>query len=241
VVLMLLALVALFVRPALAEAPSRAQAIADAITELDVERARTLLEKADAGSVTLAFERARLAIYLGDCDTAAAILAAPDFSTTPEGSGLLELAQSCARATAGSVTIQDEKAGVWLRLQDEADRVLSPFIIEVAVEARRQIERDLGVVLPRPVRIVGGVGLAGDSGGNHRDRRRRSLGACHDHQPKSDAARVPVGGHDGSRARASRTVASDARPSAALVAGGCCQTGRDALAQATPFRRDAIS
>ena len=83
----------------LAEAPSRAQAIADAITELDVERGRELLEKTDSTSPTFAFERARLAIYLGDCDTAAAVLASAELSATPEGGGLFELSKSCARAT----------------------------------------------------------------------------------------------------------------------------------------------
>ncbi len=137
----------------LAEAPSRAQAIADAITELDVERGRELLEKTDSTSPTFAFERARLAIYLGDCDTAAAVLASAELSTTPEGGGLFELSKSCARATAGAVVHDDRDAGVWIRLQDEADRALVPFIVDVAVRARKQIEIDLGTELPRPLRI----------------------------------------------------------------------------------------
>ena len=137
----------------LAEAPSRAQAIADAITELDVERGRELLEKTDSTSPTFAFERARLAIYLGDCDTAAAVLASAELSATPEGGGLFELSKSCARATAGAVVHDDRDAGVWIRLQDEADRALVPFIVDVAVRARKQIEIDLGTELPRPLRI----------------------------------------------------------------------------------------
>jgi len=141
------------VMPAHAQPPSRAQAIADAITELDVERARQLLEKGDAGSATLAFERARLAIYTSDCDAAQAILSAPDLSATPEGSSLAELAKSCARATAGSVVVEDSKAGVWIRLQDEADRALVPFVSDVASRARAKIEKDLGVEMPRPLRI----------------------------------------------------------------------------------------
>lgn len=149
----LLALVALLSSPPTARAQSRAQAIADAITELDVDRARKLLEQSDAGSGALAFERARLAIYLGDCDTASAILAAPDFSATPEGTSLAELAKACARATAGSVVMDDRDAGVWIRLQDEEDRVLVPFITDVAVRARAQIEKDLGVAMPRPLRV----------------------------------------------------------------------------------------
>jgi len=132
---------------------SRAQAIADAITELDVERARALLEKTDSASPTLSFERARLAVYVGDCDTASAILASAELGSTPEGAGLGELAKSCARATAGAVVEEDRDAGVWIRLQDEADRALVPFIVDVAVRSRKQIESDLGTVLPRPLRI----------------------------------------------------------------------------------------
>ena len=139
--------------PAYAQPPSRAQSIADAITELDVEGARKLLEKSDSGSATLAFERARLAIYVGDCDAAAAILGSPDFSTTPEGSALGDLAKSCARATAGALVIEDKDAGLWIRLQDDADRALVPFITDVAVRARKQVEVDLGTELPRPLRI----------------------------------------------------------------------------------------
>lgn len=136
-----------------AQAPSRAQAIADAITELDVERAKSLLEKTDSASPTIAFERARLAIYLGDCDTASAILASAELGATPEGVGLFDLAKSCARATAGALVHDDREAGVWIRLQDEADRALVPFIVDVAVRARQRIEADLGTTLPRPLRM----------------------------------------------------------------------------------------
>jgi hypothetical protein len=140
------------VAPASAEAPSRAQAAADAITELDVEGARKLLDTA-SNAPTLAFERARLAIYVGDCDTAAAILSAPDFQSAAEIAGLAELAKSCARATAAAVVVEDKDAGLWIRLQDEADRALVPFITEVSVKARAQVAKDLGVELPRPLRI----------------------------------------------------------------------------------------
>jgi Peptidase MA superfamily len=148
-----LAAAALMALPAHGEPPSRAQAIADAITELDVDAAQKLLEKTDASSPTLRFERARLAIYEGDCDTASAILSAPDFSSTPEGASLGDLAKSCARATAGSLVVEDKGAGIWIRLQDQADEVLVPYIVDVASRAREQVQKDLGVTLPRPLRI----------------------------------------------------------------------------------------
>lgn len=139
--------------PVRAPQPSRAQRIANAITELDVLEARRLLEQGEADSTTLTFERARLAVYTGDCDAALAILSVPAFSSSNDPSGLGELAKTCARATAGSIVVQDEKQGLWIRLQDEADRVLVPFIFDVAVKARANVARDFGVVLPRPLRI----------------------------------------------------------------------------------------
>ena len=151
--LLLLALTLLLSPELHAQAPSRAQAIADAITELDVDKARTLLEKLESASPTIAFERARLAIYVGDCDTAAAILASAELSSTPEGATLADLARKCAGGTAGALVEEDHDAGIWIRLQDEADRPLVPLIVEVAARARKQIEADLGTVMPRPLRI----------------------------------------------------------------------------------------
>jgi hypothetical protein len=132
--------------------PSRARRIANATTELDIERARRLLEEGEVDSPALTFERARLAIYTGDCDAASAILASPMFSAA-EGTSMAELSRSCARATAGAVVIDEARQGVRIRLQDEADRALVPFIVSVADRSRAVIERDLGVVLPRPLRI----------------------------------------------------------------------------------------
>lgn len=135
------------------EAPNRAQSISDAITELDVARAKQLLDATDSDSPTLAFERARLALYVGDCDTASAILSAPTFTTSPEGAALGELARTCAMATAASLIVEDAPRGMWIRLQDERDRALVPFIVDVADRARRAVEKDLGVQMPRPLRL----------------------------------------------------------------------------------------
>ncbi|HMI90869.1 MAG TPA: hypothetical protein VK509_05870, partial [Polyangiales bacterium] len=133
--------------------PSRARRIANATTELDVEQARRLLAEGEVDSPALTFERARLAIYTGDCDAASAILASPLFAAASEGSSMGELAKTCARATAGAVLIDEPSHGIRMRLQDEADRALVPFIVSVAERARAVIERDLGVVMPRPLRI----------------------------------------------------------------------------------------
>jgi hypothetical protein len=123
----------------------------DAITELDVARARELLARADVESAPLALERARLSLYVGDCDTAAATLAT--LGSLKEAAPLAEIAGACARATAGSAVIQDAERGLWIRLQDDADRALLPRLVDVAVRARSAIERRLGVVMPKPLRI----------------------------------------------------------------------------------------
>lgn len=142
---------------ALATAPSEqaalspVQRVADAITELDVARAHALLEQLDEGGASVAYQRARLAIYVGDCDSAEAVLA-----TLPESNEVLqlaELARACARATAGAVVVEDKQAGVWIRLQDAADEALVPLLVEVSVRSRDAMLRDLGIELPRPLRI----------------------------------------------------------------------------------------
>ncbi|HVJ20851.1 MAG TPA: hypothetical protein VM686_35820 [Polyangiaceae bacterium] len=139
--------------PASASPGRVARTVSDAITEIDLERARRLLDRADADSPAIVFERARLAVYLGECEAAAAMLDVPQFLDSKEALQLSELAQSCARATVAGLVLQDEKHGIWLRLQDDADRVLAPFIFEVAAAARDAVGRDLGVDLPRPLRI----------------------------------------------------------------------------------------
>ncbi len=136
-----------------AAGPSRAKRVADLITELDVEGARKLLSEQKTDTPTLAFERARLAIYMGDCDSAVATLSAPILAETPEGASLGELARRCAQGTAAGFVVEDKARGVWIRLQDDADRVLIPYLVRVADASRAAMARDLGVELPRPLRI----------------------------------------------------------------------------------------
>jgi hypothetical protein len=49
--------------------------------------------------------------------------------------------------------VEDAARGLWIRLQDAEDRALVPVLSDVAVRARAAIERDLGVAMPRPLRI----------------------------------------------------------------------------------------
>jgi hypothetical protein len=127
--------------------------VANAITEIDTQRATELLEHTSADSNALSLERARLAVYLGECDRAEAILSSPALAESREGAALSELAKSCAGATAAGFVIEDKQRGVWLRLQDDADRALAPFLFEVAAQARDTVSKEIGIDLPRPLRI----------------------------------------------------------------------------------------
>ncbi|HEY3496457.1 MAG TPA: hypothetical protein VGK73_17280 [Polyangiaceae bacterium] len=139
--------------PQVLSRPATARDVEDAIVEIDLERARKLLDRASAEATRLAIERARLSIYLGECDSAAAQLSAPTLAETKEGASLGSLARTCARATAAGFIVEDTARGIWMRLQDDADRVLAPFIMDSAARARDAVGADLGVDLPRPLRI----------------------------------------------------------------------------------------
>lgn len=134
------------------------KAIADAITEMDLERASALIQKAQGvalsvvDSTRLSFERARLALYVGDCDSADAILGALS-GDDPQRAGLARLAKQCSGAVAAGLVVEDRERGVWLRIQDWRDEGIAPFITDIAVKARDAVEYDLGVRLPRPLRI----------------------------------------------------------------------------------------
>lgn len=129
-----------------------------AITEMDVTRARELSDRYQKARLTagqrhrLGVERTRLALYLGDCDAAQAVASGLD-DDDPEVSGLLSVATRCARAVAGATVIEDAQRGLWIRLQDDADLPLVPFLFRVAERARTAVLRDLGVELPRPLRV----------------------------------------------------------------------------------------
>jgi hypothetical protein len=157
-----LGLLAALLLPLVVAAPAEPQGLTraasandvqDAIIEIDLERAKTLLDRASAEGTRLAIERARLSIYLGECDSAAAQLSAPTLAETKEGASLGALARSCSRATAAGLVVEDQKHGVWMRLQDDADRVLVPYLVDAAARARDIVSKDLGVDLPRPLRI----------------------------------------------------------------------------------------
>lgn len=122
-----------------------------AITKIQLDKAEELLE--DEVGPDAARARARLSIYQADCEGALAHLASTAARQARGGEELFDLAFRCQGATAGAFVVKDEQAGVWLRIQDEADRVLIPLLTDVAVRARAALEKDLGEVMPRPLRI----------------------------------------------------------------------------------------
>ena len=128
---------------------------------LDLDAARAVLAKADAANPEVAMERARLAIYDGDCDGAAAILADPQVAKLDEDeyvgkydSGLGDIARGCARATAATLVEEDKAKNIWVRFQDDADRAMMPLVVDTIVKARDTLTRDLGVDWPTPTRVV---------------------------------------------------------------------------------------
>jgi hypothetical protein len=125
----------------------------EATIRLDVKKAHALLDGIDSRAPRVLLERARLAIYDGDYDGASALLSNPELSHSEAGAELLGIADGCARATAGALTEVDPDHGVIIRFQDESDRPLAPFLVEVAVASREALARDLKVELPRPLRI----------------------------------------------------------------------------------------
>ncbi len=121
------------------------------IVRLNYEAAAGLLRSEVGPHAAIA--RARLALYRADCEEARAHLSSSLVQGEKSAQEMVRLAESCFGATAGSVVMKDEKSGVWMRLQDREDRVLFPMIVDVAVQARATLEQDLGVELPRPLRI----------------------------------------------------------------------------------------
>jgi hypothetical protein len=129
------------------------RAMSDATTEIDLGRAEQLARTIDAETPQFLLERGRLLLYLGDCVGASAVLSNPAITESKEGQQLGQRAKACARATAAGKVVEDQARGIWLRLQDDADEVFAPFVFRVAAQARDRIGAELGVDLPRPLRI----------------------------------------------------------------------------------------
>jgi len=122
-----------------------------ATTRLDVTDAAQLL--ADASGPRALLAKARLALYTSDCEGAVSHLAGTAVDGLPGAQELRAVASACHGATAGGVVMEDTARGIWMRVQDDADRALVPFLLPVIDLARRAIGEKLGVELPRPLRL----------------------------------------------------------------------------------------
>src|SRR4051812_40095479 len=154
-ILALCALLLLLVVPARAAlfGAGDLRALSDAITEIDLGRAQKLAARIDSQTPQVLLERARLLLYLGDCVGSAALFSNPAIAESKEGAQYAPIAKACARATAAGFVLEDKQRGIWLRMQDDADRVFAPFVFKVAAQARDRIGAELGIDLPRPLRI----------------------------------------------------------------------------------------
>jgi tetratricopeptide (TPR) repeat protein len=127
--------------------------ISSAISGLELGYAERLLNDAPLNPAEASVLRARFALYRGDCDEARAVLALSNALEVPVIRELSQLAEGCARAVAGAKIITDDSRGVWVRVQDDADAVWANLIADVAVRARDATGAELGIHLPRPLRI----------------------------------------------------------------------------------------
>lgn len=125
----------------------------EAITVLDLPAAKKILEGADPGDAALAVERARYDLFGGDYDGAATLLSRPELSATREGAELGDIARGCARGMAATIEAHDDEGWVTVLLQDDEDRALVPLITATAIKVRAQLVKDLGVELPKPLRV----------------------------------------------------------------------------------------
>jgi len=131
-----------------------AERAANAISALEFDEAKSELAQGDRDDPEIAVEEGRLAIYEGRCDDALVALGRPDLLKTEAGAQLFDIARGCARVTAATLVDSDEAHHVVVRYQDEADRALTPLIVETVALARDALTRDLGVTWPRPTRVT---------------------------------------------------------------------------------------
>lgn len=121
--------------------------------QLSTKEAAERLLVADPNDRVVALERARLHLYTGDCDQAFATLVQHDLLDEEMSKALGGAARGCMSATAGSVVFTDDASGSWVRLSDGEDAALLPLVYDVVAKSRVLFEKELQVVMPRPIRI----------------------------------------------------------------------------------------
>ena len=121
---------------------------------MEYDKARAELAKADPSSPSVIVAKARLALYEEDCDLTAALLGRVEVGQVDEGRLIADVGRGCARVTAATVVDKDEANGIIIRYQDDADRALTPLLVDTVIKARTSLARDLGVEWKRPTRIT---------------------------------------------------------------------------------------
>lgn len=142
------------VASAVARAMNGAARAQELTLSLDFDEARAVLASADAGDPAIIVAKARLALYEEDCDSAVTLLAHPSIVQDDETRLMADVARGCARVTAATLTVDDPQTGIFLRFQDDADRVLAPSFVDTIVKARASLARDLGVAWKKPLRVT---------------------------------------------------------------------------------------
>ncbi len=124
-----------------------------AITEMDVERARSILASHDPAKPKVSLLLGKLALETGECDDAVKHLSPEAVQALPDAGALLTVARGCARAMAATIVVDDPVHAVRVRLQDDADRAIVPLIGDAIAKQRAVLKRDLGVDMPTPTRV----------------------------------------------------------------------------------------
>ena len=122
------------------------------ILEMRLQEAERVLE--GSGSDTrVVLVRGRMLLYSTRYEEAQGVLERSDVLATEEGAHLAQVARGSARAVAGAFVVHDLYRDVVVRLQDDRDQPLVPFIAEVVHASRVVMRQELGVDLPSPMRI----------------------------------------------------------------------------------------
>ncbi|HNS99675.1 MAG TPA: tetratricopeptide repeat protein [Polyangiaceae bacterium] len=122
------------------------------ISELRLKEAEPWLQGA-LSDPQAALEYGKLLLFSTRYEEAARILERPDVAAIAQGAQLGQLARDSAQAVAGAFVVHDIHHDVIVRMQDDHDQPLVPFISEVIDASRSSLRQGLGVELPRPMYV----------------------------------------------------------------------------------------
>jgi len=120
---------------------------------LGLTRAAQLLDALDEAAPGVRIGRARLELYRGNCAAAADLLDDPGLPESPLVRELRSATRGCNLVMASAPITEDREAGLWVRTQDDEDRVLMADIVATAAASRRVLQEALGIDWPDPIRV----------------------------------------------------------------------------------------